>query len=386
MASESNVPERAASIASSRTETADDNEKLARLDQTGEGMDSLRKPEEDLEMGDEREDASLLTQQQKQPEPAGVSTRTAIMWMVINTLATIGIVFTNKAIFSDPSLKLVQLTFAAFHFFVTFLTLYTLSLPQFAFFVPRRAGLKDIIPLSVAMALNVILPNLSLAFSSVTFYQVARILLTPCVAAMNFILYRATLPRNALLSLIPACAGVGMVSYYDSLPSADENVKTTSGLGVFFAFSGIFASSLYTVWIASYHRKLQMSSMQLLFNQAPVSAFMLLYVIPFVDTFPVWSEVQMNRWIMILVSGLFASLINISQFFIIAQTGPVSSTVVGHVKTCTIVGLGWIVSGRAIGDKSVLGVVIAIGGIIAYSIVMLAEKKKQAMAAAQGGR
>jgi solute carrier family 35 protein E3 len=151
------------------------------------------------------------------------------------------------------------------------------------------------------MSLNVILPNLSLAFSTVTFYQVARILLTPCVALMNYVLYRQTLPPPAVAALLPACAGVGMVSYYDSLPAADAAVKTTSGLGVVFAFTGIFASSLYTVWIASYHRKLQMSSMQLLFNQAPVSAFMLLYVIPFVDTFPVWSTVSVSRWVMILM-------------------------------------------------------------------------------------
>ncbi len=155
------------------------------------------------------------------------------------------------------------------------------------------------------MALNVILPNLSLAFSSVTFYQVARILLTPTVAAMNYILYRATLPRAALFALVPACVGVGIVSYYDSLPTANANIKTTSTLGIVFAFSGIFASSLYTVWIASFHRKLQMSSMQLLFNQAPVSAFLLLYVIPFVDTFPTWSTVPVNRWLMIMmVCGL----------------------------------------------------------------------------------
>lgn len=210
-------------------------------------------------------------------------------------------VFTNKAIFSDPSLKLAQLTFAAFHFCITWLTLFILSRPRFGYFEPRRASFRAIFPLSIAMALNVILPNLSLAFSSVTFYQVARILLTPCVALMNFVLYQATLPRNALLALIPACAGVGMVSYYDSLPAADVTVKTTSGLGVMFAFTGIFASSLYTVWIGAYHRKLQMSSMQLLFNQAPVSAFMLLYVIPFVDTFPVWSEVPINRWVMIII-------------------------------------------------------------------------------------
>jgi solute carrier family 35, member E3 len=168
-------------------------------------------------------------------------------------------------------------------------------------FVPRRVAIKEIIPLAIAMSMNVILPNLSLAFSTVTFYQVARILLTPTVALMNFILYRATLPRNAIYALVPACLGVGMVSYYDSLPSGDETVKTTSGLGILFAFTGIFASSLYTVWIASYHKKLQMNSMQLLFNQAPVSAFMLLYVIPFVDTFPVWSEVPFNRWVMIMM-------------------------------------------------------------------------------------
>ena len=219
-------------------------------------------------------------------------------------------------------------------------------------------------PLSAAMALNVILPNLSLAFSSVTFYQVARILLTPVVAIMNYILYGSKLPRNAIIALIPACLGVGMVSYYDSLPSDNANVKTTSSLGVVFAFTGIFASSLYTIWIASYHRKLQMSSMQLLFNQAPVSAIMLLYIIPFLDTFPDWATVPVSRWLMIVVSGLFASLINISQFFIVAQTGPVSSTVVGHVKTCTIVALGWMTSGRAIGDKSIVGVLTAIGGII----------------------
>lgn len=231
-------------------------------------------------------------------------------------------------------------------------------------FVPRRVAIKEIMPLAVAMSLNVILPNLSLAFSSVTFYQVARILLTPTVALMNYVLYKATLPRNAIYALVPACAGVGIVSYYDSLPSGDAAVKTTSGLGVIFAFTGIFFSSLYTVWISFYHKKLQMSSMQLLFNQAPVSAFMLLYVIPFADTFPVWSTVPSSRWVMILTSGGFAALINMSQFFIIAQTGPVSSTVVGHLKTCSIVALGWITSGRAVGDKSIVGVLIAIGGIV----------------------
>lgn len=336
----------------------------------------------DLEDGTREEAQNLLPQDSEQerssPPSAKSAARTAFMWMAINTLATVGIVFTNKAIFSDPQFKLCQLSFASFHFVVTFLTLFMFSRPPFNKFTPRRVPFTTMLPLCITMCLNVILPNFSLAFSSVTFYQLARILLTPAVALMNFLMYRATLPRKAILTLIPVCLGVGIVSYYDSLPADNANVKTTSPIGVFFAFSGVLASSLYTVWIGSYHRKLEMNSMQLLFNQAPWSAFLLLYVIPFVDTFPQISHTSLTRWLMILMSGVFASLINISQFFIIAQTGAVSSTVVGHLKTCTIVALGWIVSGRAIGDKSIIGVFMALGGITMYYMVMTKHNKAKA--------
>ncbi|KAJ1335165.1 solute carrier family 35 member E3 [Microdochium nivale] len=328
---------------------------------------------DDDDMGDALKDQKLLEKDpmgdlesdkpEAQPKSAIGST---LFWLTVNTLATVAIVFTNKAIFSDPSLKLVQLSFAAFHFFITWLTLFVLSRPQMAYFTPRKASIRDMLPLAIAMGLNVVLPNLSLAYSSVTFYQVARILLTPVVAIMNFVLYKSTLPRRAVVALIPACAGVGIVSYYDSLPTGDTNVKPTTGLGVIFAVCGIFASSLYTVWIASYHRKLQMNSMQLLYNQAPVSTVLLLYVIPFVDVFPEWKELPVDRWALIAMSGIFASLINISQFYIVAKTGPVSSTVVGHLKTCTIVALGWATSGRSVGDKSIIGIIMALGGIIQY--------------------
>ncbi|KAF4510370.1 hypothetical protein G6O67_002260 [Ophiocordyceps sinensis] len=325
--------------------------------------------------GGNAEAGLLLPPEQTIAEPPSLVV--AGIWMTVNTLATVGIVFTNKAIFLDSSWRLSQLTFASFHFFVTWVTLFALSRPRLGYFTPRRASIRHLLPLAVAMCLNVILPNLSLAFSSVTFYQVARILLTPMVALMNYVLYGATLPSLAIVTLVPACLGVGMVSYYDSLPIADASIKSTSPLGVVFAFVGIFASSLYTVWIASYHRTLKMSSMQLLYNQAPIASLMLLYIIPFLDAFPDWAHISTSRWMMIALSGLFASLINISQFFIVAQTGPVSSTVVGHVKTCTIVCIGWIMSGRATGDRALVGVFLAIAAIIAYSMVMLQHNTRK---------
>ena len=203
---------------------------------------------------------------------------------------------------------MAQLSFAAFHFFVTGTTLLVLSRPQIGMFEARKGRYIDILPLAFAMCLNVVLPNLSLAFSSVTFYQIARVMLTPTVAFINFIFYRQKLAPTALLALIPVCLGVGVVTYYDSLPAEGTNVRTTSPPGIIFAFTGVLASSLYTVWIAYYHKKLQMNSMQLLFNQAPLSGFLLLYIIPFTDKFPVWSLLPTEKWMLILMVRNGASL------------------------------------------------------------------------------
>jgi len=49
--------------------------------------------------------------------------------------------------------------------------------------------------------------------------------------------------------------------------------------------------------------------------------------------------------------------------------------VVGHLKTISIVSIGWVVSGRGVGDKSALGVVMTVAGIIGYSSIMLKNRK-----------
>jgi solute carrier family 35, member E3 len=174
-------------------------------------------------------------------------------------------------------------------------------------FEPNRAKLTEMMPLALAMCLNVVLPNLSLAFSTVAFYQIVRALLTPTVAAINFFCYGTIIPRQGLYSLIPVCLGVGIVTYYDTRRGTADSVDTTTAAGVFFAFSGVLASSLYTVWLSVFQKRFNMNSFQLLFNQAPMSAFLLLYVIPFTDRWPVWGDVASYRyWLLGLVSHCFA--------------------------------------------------------------------------------
>lgn len=329
---------------------------------------------------DKRNDDLVELPAQSQAQSQAAARKKFLIWTAINMLATIGIVFTNKAIFDDPNFKLMQTSFASFHFICTGLTLYVVSRPSIGAFIPKRAGVVEMLPLAFSMCLNVVLPNLSLAFSSVTVYQLCRVLLTPMTAIINYVLYSATIPRNAAVALIPVCMGVGITSYYDTQPAVvvdpTKVVSTTSTIGVIFALSGVCASAAYTVLIGAYHKKLNMSSSQLLFNQAPISSVMLMFAIPLADKIPVLTDVPQYRWFMILMSGGFAALINISQFFIIAGSGPVSSTVVGHLKTVSIVGIGWAVSGRSILDKSALGIVMTVAGIAVYSSIMLNRPRK----------
>ena len=138
------------------------------------------------------------------------------------------------------------------------------------------------------MSSQVILQNLSLAFSSVILHQLVRLLLTPATVLLNFLLYGVTIPSASVPPLATLCFGVGVVTYYDSLPaSTSAAAASTSSKGVLFALAGVLASALYTALIARYHRRFELNSMQLLLNQAPVATVLLACVAPIVEGPPV---------------------------------------------------------------------------------------------------
>ena len=171
-------------------------------------------------------------------------------------------------------------------------------------FEAKRVDMAQIMPLALGMIFNVVLPNTSLAYSSIQFYQIMRVFVTPCVALLNYLISRATIPALAALTLVPVCVGVGVVSYFDTAPKGDSQKGRTSPIGVVFAFAGVFATSIYTIWIKRYHSLLDCTSMQLLFNQAPVSVLLMLYIIPFSDDITAWRSTTLPTWMLILLVSL----------------------------------------------------------------------------------
>jgi solute carrier family 35 protein E3 len=124
----------------------------------------MRADNEDLEASvplrnlEAEEDDALdrKSEEELAPPPSKASPSTGagrrfLIWTAINMLATIGIVFTNKAIFEDPDFKLMQTSFASFHFICTASTLFIVSRPGIGAFVPKRAAIVEILPVRTSV-------------------------------------------------------------------------------------------------------------------------------------------------------------------------------------------------------------------------------------------
>lgn len=204
-------------------------------------------------------------------------------------------IYVNKSIFGNVFGKCPS-SFVAFHFAITGATLLLLSRPALGVFQSVRIDTLVMLPLVVVMGANVLLMNLALAWSSIVFYQIVRVLLSPITAAINFFLYRSRIPLAAFFALLVACAGVGVVSHFDKKGSTAVSGKQTSTMGAIFAVIGVCCSAIYTVWVSQYHKKLSLSSPQLLLNMVPLGTLLLAMASFFTDEFPVWRDVTARQW------------------------------------------------------------------------------------------
>lgn len=89
--------ERAGSFASSSTETATLHE-LTKLDPMEDSVQNLKSLNDEERLADAEEDEKLLpaSNEKEEPPKAKASFTGAVIWMVVNTLATIGIVSLGK--------------------------------------------------------------------------------------------------------------------------------------------------------------------------------------------------------------------------------------------------------------------------------------------------
>ena len=244
------------------------------------------------------------------------------------------------------------------HFICTFIVLYLATLHPFRLFPAIRLPLIQMLPISAFFAGFLLLGNLSLALNNVGFYQLAKVMTTPAVVLLNFVLFRKKISRDTLLAIIAVCLGVSLVNVQLALSNM---------LGTTIATAAFTVTALYQIWIGKKITDLKVTAPQLLLNQAPVSVLLLACVAPFIDKIPDLSLVPTNVLWTLFASGILASLLNLSQFLIIGRTSALTFNIVSNLKTIMIVSLSWWMEGRIPGLRDIMGVSLALGGAYAYS-------------------
>jgi len=274
---------------------------------------------------------------------------------------------TPNSVFSDKQLKACQVMVVMWHFTATTLVLFISTLRPFHAFKAVRLNIWNMLPVCGFFAGYVVLGNLSLTFNSIGFYQLSKVMTTPTVVFINFVLFRKYVTRYMLAAILATCIGVSF--------TINEAAKTQL-FGVIIATLAFCSTALYQIWIGKKIEDFGVSPPQLLLNQAPISVCLLIPFVPFFDTIPDLSQVPTDILWSVGASGIMASMYNLSQFLIIGRTSALTFNIVSHLKTILILSIGWYSEGKILSGREWFGVLLALSGGWVYSHLALKAKKQ----------
>ncbi|XP_006006636.1 solute carrier family 35 member E3 [Latimeria chalumnae] len=287
--------------------------------------------------------------------------------LFVNLFASICIVFLNKWIYVHYGFPNMTLTLV--HFIVTWLGLYICQ--KLDVFAPKSLQPSKLLLLALSFCGFVVFTNLSLQNNTIGTYQLAKVMTTPVIIIIQTFYYKKSFSTKIKLTLIPITLGVILNSYYD----VKFNV-----LGITFAALGVLVTSLYQVWVGVKQHELQVNSMQLLYYQAPMSSAILLAFVPFFE--PVFGEGglfgpwSLSALVMVFFSGVVAFLVNLSIYWIIGNTSPVTYNMFGHFKFCITLLGGYILFMDPLSINQGLGILCTLLGILAYTHFKLSEQEE----------
>lgn len=276
--------------------------------------------------------------------------------LALNVCSSVGVIFINKRLVFMSAGFHFGTMLTIIHFIVTFIG--CIMFAKMKFFEVKALNLWKVLPISLAFCGYVVFNNLSLLTNSVGVYQTSKILCTPVIVAVEYVAYHKRETRETLISLLPVCIGVFITVYTDN---------ELNWIGSVWAILAIVSNSFYTIWGKTKQSELNVSPMQILTYQAPLSAAMLLFATP-IDGLSQLRAYTYTPFAVFAIglSCVFAFGVNFSFFLFVGQTSPLTMNVVGYLKTCLVFIGGFVFFKSEMTLQNVAGVSITMLGLALY--------------------
>eukprot|EP01006_Ploeotia_vitrea_P065399 TRINITY_DN9161_c0_g1_i1.p2 TRINITY_DN9161_c0_g1~~TRINITY_DN9161_c0_g1_i1.p2 ORF type:complete len:329 (+),score=190.78 TRINITY_DN9161_c0_g1_i1:98-1084(+) len=294
---------------------------------------------------------------------------TVLVGIVGNVLSTVGIVLANKYLWRVQDFKFMVFL-STCHFVFTAAAMRVLLWARM--FTYKPVDTMKVLPLALGCVGSVGFMNLNLAHNSVGFYQISKLACIPVTLFLQYQWYGKAVSANVKGSLVIILAGVAIATVSD---------VTLNFTGMVFAGVAVFFTTFGQILTNANQKDLGLDALQLLYHTSPLMGAGMACLIPFFDNV---SPTDPNSLINfkftppvvggVLLTCLLAVGVNISNYLVIGKTSPVTYQVVGHLKTCLILILGFIVFEYPIIARNVFGITLAVFGMMVYSEIKRREQ------------
>ncbi|EPY25657.1 solute carrier family 35, member E3 [Strigomonas culicis] len=276
--------------------------------------------------------------------------------LILNIFAGVSIVCVNKfLVFGAAQFPFVT-CLTLIHFVV--ITCGCLVFCSVGFFKHKQLSIIKVLPMCLVFGGAIVSSNLCLLKNTLMVYQCAKIFTTPTVLLLQMGKgYRtSTLTK---LSLVPVCFGAFL--------SVFGEVNLTLGGGVVMILSIAF-NSTYNLWLSTKQKEWAATPMQVLTYQAPISAILLFFMIPFFDDVPKLLDYKPDLFMFgsLAVSCTLAFFCNFSLFFMASVTSPLTVNVMVYIKTILVLIIDLAIR-PSINLQLMIGAVITFSGLAMYS-------------------
>eukprot|EP00300_Choanocystis_sp_HF-7_P025435 c27284_g1_i1.p1 GENE.c27284_g1_i1~~c27284_g1_i1.p1 ORF type:complete len:346 (+),score=82.21 c27284_g1_i1:93-1130(+) len=304
--------------------------------------------------------------------------------VVSNVLSSVGVILFNKYLLDSVHLECILFLTAAHHF-ASWVPLYFMAAS--GQLIVRPVQFMENLKLCVSLFVTVAFFNLSLQYNSLGNYQLGKLIVTPTIAAAQYLFYGTATSRRVALALFGIFFGV----VYASLHDTRVNV-----LGLAASAIGILSSSYYSLTSKVTTSDLMLEPAQQNFHIFPLTAVMFLVASLIFERNPVGQIAQLFRIDleprgshslfaasadarvlpvtgMMLLTTLMAASLNNSTVKLDAANSPLMVTMVGNVKLALILLLGVLVMNSTFSIHIFAGMALALASNIAYSVLRLSE-------------
>ncbi|XP_020090156.1 UDP-galactose transporter 2-like [Ananas comosus] len=289
----------------------------------------------------------------------------------MNVVSSVGIIMANKQLMSPAGYAFsFATTLTGFHFAVT--AVVGLVSNATGYSASKHVPLWELLWFSIVANTSITGMNLSLMLNSVGFYQISKLSMIPVVCVMEWILHSKQYSREVKIAVVVVVVGVGVCTVTD----VKVNAK-----GFLCACIAVLSTSLQQISIGSLQKKYSIGSFELLSKTAPIQALSLLFLGPFIDYYlngKSLLEYDFSYGVIffIVLSCSLAVFCNISQYLCIGRFSAVSFQVLGHMKTVCVLTLGWLLFDSQLTFKNIMGMLLAVVGMVVYSWAVEVEKAK----------